>query len=131
MHLWKRLLTVGPDKYGDVYYLGEAPLYGRDGLFDVLVASHDVIEAHFYFEPTTGRLAGLEMISSEDADPCEVYFDAYQVVDGRAVPQHITVIFADRVFADLQITEVDLMLTDEERADDVNPDAGAGDDNLQ
>jgi len=120
LHMWKRLLVQEPKNFGDMYYLGESPLPGRNGLFDVLVGVHEVVESHFYFEPSTGRLVAIEMFPDLDSNPCEVYFDNYQVVEGREVPQSITVIHDDQRFADIRITDFDLMLTEQEKADEAN-----------
>jgi serine protease Do len=103
IHLWKRFLTLGPEQYGEVYYLGECPLPGRSGLFDVLVATHDVTEVRFYFEPASGRLAALEMFPDLDQDPCEIYFDDYQSAEGRLLPHRLAVVFGDDQVADIRV----------------------------
>src|SRR5205085_5146428 len=59
--LWRRMLKDGPLKFGDVYYLGTAPLVGHDGLFDVLVATHNSVASQLYFDPANGQLAAWEM----------------------------------------------------------------------
>jgi hypothetical protein len=112
------MLTQEPKSYGDVFYYGEAPLPGRAGLFDVLVATHEATETHFYFEPGTGRLVAMAMFPELDSDPCEIYFDQYQTIEGREVPQLITVNYGDQRFADIRVTELDLMLTEQEKADE-------------
>jgi serine protease Do len=103
LHLWKRFLNLGPEQYGEVYYLGECPLPGRAGLFDVLVATHDVIESRFYFEPASGRLVSMEMFADSEMDPCEIYFDDYQSVDGRLLPHRLEVFFGDDRVADILV----------------------------
>ena len=37
LHVWQRLLTVGPKKFGEVYYLGTMPIPSHQALVDVLV----------------------------------------------------------------------------------------------
>ena len=59
LSMWRRFLIEGPEKFGDVYYLGTAPLAGRDRLMDVLVATHGDVECRFLFDPTDGQLAGM------------------------------------------------------------------------
>lgn len=103
LHLWKRFLNLGPEQYGEVYYLGECPLPGRSGLFDVLVATHDVIESRFYFEPASGRLVSMEMFPDSEMDPCEIHFDDYQSVDGRLLPHRLEVFFGDDQVADILV----------------------------
>jgi S1-C subfamily serine protease len=103
LHLWKRLLQLGPKQFGDVYYLGTAPVPNRPGLVDVLVATHNVVEARFLFDPETGRLIGLEMFPDDQVDPCEVSFDDYRPVDGRQVPHTLLVRHGDAVYAQVQL----------------------------
>jgi len=108
LHLWRRLAVEGPDKFGDVHYLGTAPLAGYDGLADVLVAFHGGVECRFSFDPKTGLLLGLEMFPHENADPCEVYFADYHEVAGRALPQRIEVRYGDVSFASFRIEQFSL-----------------------
>lgn len=108
LHLWQRLLTLGPEKYGEVYYLGEAPLLDKPGLYDVLVATHDVTECHFYFETSTGRMVALEMFPDADADPCELYFSDFRDVDGRELPHQLDVVYGEQRYAEIRLTELQL-----------------------
>jgi serine protease Do len=101
--LWRRLLKVGPAKFGDVYYLGTAPLAGHDGLFDVLFATHGSVESQLYFDSANGQLAAWEMFADTDLDPCEIYFTEYREVDGRQFPHRLEIRFGDGVYQVLQI----------------------------
>ena len=67
--MWRRFLVLGPQKFGDVRYLGKAPVPGREGLFDVLVATYNVTESLLYFEPTTGQLVAMEMFPDSGDGP--------------------------------------------------------------
>jgi hypothetical protein len=106
LHLWKRLLQLGPKQSGDVYYLGTAPVPDRPGLVDVLVATHNVVEARFLFDPPTGRLIGMEMFPDDQVDPCEVYFDDYRPVDGRQLPHTLLVRHGDAVYAQFKLESI-------------------------
>ena len=106
LHLWRRMLTLGPKQFGEVFYLGSAPVVDRDGLFDVLVATHDVVEARFYFDPQSGLLAFMEMFSDPDLDPCEVYFDDYQESGGRKKPGKLTIRFGDSEYGEIQLEDI-------------------------
>ncbi|MBM3998872.1 MAG: PDZ domain-containing protein [Planctomycetes bacterium] len=106
LHLWRRMLQLGPGKFGEVHYWGEAPLPGRAELCDVLVATHDVIECHFYFEPVSGRMVAMEMIPDSESDACAIQFDDYQSVDGREVPRLLRILYGDLVFAEIQVAEL-------------------------
>ena len=62
LHLWQRLLLVGPRKFGEVYYLGQMPCGADDKLADCLVATHAGVESRFYFDPDTSNLVGIETL---------------------------------------------------------------------
>lgn len=103
LHLWRRMLTVGPTKYGDVYYQGTFPIPSQPTLVDVLVATHDVVETRFEFDPATGRLVGLEMTPDNGVDPCEVYFSDYREIDGRQIPHKLEVRHGDKIYGVLEL----------------------------
>jgi len=105
LYLWRRLATSGLDRFGEVYYLGTAPLPGHDGLADVLVATHGGVTCRFYFEPRQCRLLALEMFPADDADPCEIYFGDDRLIDGRAVPETIEVRFGDEIYGRFSVKE--------------------------
>jgi serine protease Do len=109
-HVWHRLLTLGPEQFGDTYYLGTAPFPEQSQLMDVLVGTHDVVEAHFTFEPDTGLLLGLEMFPDAQQDPCELIFNEYREQAGRWLPFHIEVRRGDKVLFDLRLEEFKLEL---------------------
>jgi hypothetical protein len=115
LHVWRRMLVQGPTRFGDTYYHGKAPLADRDGLFDVLVGTHNVVETRFIFSPDTGDLAALEMFSDPAGDPCELYFHNYRETNGRRLPERIEVRHAGETFATLVLaeTELGLSLTEE------------------
>jgi serine protease Do len=108
LHLWQRLLRLGPKQFGDVVYLGTAPVPDRPGLADVLVATHNVVEARFLFDPPTGRLIGMEMFPDAQVDPCEVTFDDYRDVAGRQLPHALLVRFGDTVYGRIQWESVEV-----------------------
>ncbi len=100
LHCWRRLAIGGLQNYGEIYYLGEVPLLGdRDQLVDVLVGIHEGIETRFLFSPTDGLLVGIEMFPDSGVDPCELYFSDYHEVDGRMLPQKISVRHGNDIFA--------------------------------
>ena len=107
LHLWQRLLRLGPKQFGDVYYLGTAPVPDRPGLYDVLVATHDVVEARFLFDPATGHLIGLEMFPDDQVDPCEVYFDDYRPWTAASAAR-IAVRHGDAVFGQFKLESITL-----------------------
>jgi S1-C subfamily serine protease len=103
LHLWQRLLLFGPRRFGDVHYVGALPWTSDEKLSDCIAAVHGGVETRFYFDAESGDLAGIEMQSSDDVDPCEIYFGDMRDVDGRRLPHAWTVRHGDELFAELKI----------------------------
>jgi S1-C subfamily serine protease len=108
LHIWQRMLRQGPERFGEVFYQGTAPVLEREGLYDVLIATYDVVESHFFFDPGTGSLIALETFADEDVDPCEVYFGDYRELEGRQVPHALVVRHGDRIFASIKLESLQL-----------------------
>jgi S1-C subfamily serine protease len=108
LHLWRLLLVSGPKTFGDVYYYGTAPYRDVEGLADVLIATRNVAECEFVFDPKTGQLAALEMTADPDADPCVLRFADYRDVSGRQVPHQVEVRFGDTLVGAIQWAGVEL-----------------------
>jgi S1-C subfamily serine protease len=103
LHLWRRLLRLGPQDFGQVVYLGTAPLPDGAGRFDVLIANYDVAELTCYFDPQSGQLRLIEMSPDSGVDPCEIYFEDYREVDGRSVAQRLIVRHGDSLFTEFEL----------------------------
>ena len=108
LHLWQRLLLLGPRRFGEVSYFGTLPWSNNDELADCLLAVHGGVESRFYFHAATGDLIGIETQLADDEDPCEIYFDDIRPVDGRSLPHHWVIRHGDEVFADLTVSSYDL-----------------------
>ena len=108
LHLWRRLLVAGPEKFGQLHYYGTAPCPGIDGLADVLVGVNNVVETNFVFDSKSGELALVEMFGDAEQDPCEVRFLDYQPRDGRRFPTRIVVHFGDKQVAEVRWSKIDL-----------------------
>jgi len=108
LHLWRQMLIVGPQKFGDVYYYGAAPYTGIEGQAEVLVATRNVAEASFVFEPASGKLAIVEMTADTDADSCEVRLGDYRDVGGRSVPHRLEVRSGDNLYGVIQLQQIEL-----------------------
>ncbi len=106
LHLWRQLLVLGPERFGQVFYWGQAPLPGKTTLFDVLVGYYDIVECYFYFHPESGELVAMEMFTDGASDPCELYFDNYRFVRGKLLPSRIQVVHGDQRYADLELRDV-------------------------
>jgi serine protease Do len=111
LHLWRKLLTGGPGKYGQVLYEGTAPVPGHDGLCDVLLAIGEGVETRFYCEPQSGTLVCMEMYPDEESDPCEVYFTDYRMERGLNMPHRMEVHCGDTLFGVFALTRFDLQST--------------------
>jgi serine protease Do len=103
LYLWRRLATEGLARFGEVHYLGTAPLLGHAGLVDVLAGTHKGVECRFYFDPAEGDLLAIELFPDENSDPCEVYFFDYRQMDGHFVPGTMVVRFGDEPFPTFKI----------------------------
>ncbi|MEQ8791185.1 MAG: trypsin-like peptidase domain-containing protein [Pirellulaceae bacterium] len=106
LHLWHRLLTIGPKTYGDLYYQGTVPLPGRDGRFDSLHGTYNVIESRFLFDPATGELASVEFYPVDHNDPCEVRMSDYREVDGRMAPHRLEVRHGDNLYGTIELKKI-------------------------
>jgi len=105
LSLWRRLLIKGVAGFGEVEYLGTAPLAGQKQLLDVLVANHGDVECQFLFDPADGQLLAMEMTPEDDTDPCELIFSEYKEVEGRMLPGRIEVRHGDEYSQTLLISE--------------------------
>jgi S1-C subfamily serine protease len=103
LHLWQRLVLVGPQRFGDVSYLGTLPWKSEEDLSDCLLAIHGGVETRFYFSPSSGDLVGIETQLVDGEDPCEIYFDDIRPVDGRSLPHHWIVRHGDEVYTELTV----------------------------
>ncbi len=104
LHLWRRMLVLGPEKFGDVYYLGTVPLVGHDGLTETLVATYGGVECRFMFDPALGHLLAMEVYLRSDDDPCELRFADYAEFEGRMLPKLLEVRHGDQLYASIKMT---------------------------
>jgi len=108
LHLWRQLLVHGPDKFGEVYYLGTTPLMGRPGLHDTFIGTHRVIEMRMMFDPEHGRLVGLEMYPELGMDPCEILFDDFQLVGDQLLPHTLQIRQGDLLYGTIELKNYEL-----------------------
>ena len=112
LHMWQRMLRIGPEKFGEVYYLGTMPLPEYDKKVDVLVGTFDVVECHYMFDEETGRLVAWELFTDPENDPCEVRILEEQEVDGRKVPKRIHVRHGDNDFGEMEWSKLEFGTTE-------------------
>lgn len=108
LHLWRQMLTGGPQNFGEVSYFGTAPYPGIDGQADVLAAVRNVALTNFVFDNSNGQLAIVEMFADPEHDPCEIRFSNYRELDGRQFPHRMEVRHGDSTFAVIEWTKVTL-----------------------
>jgi serine protease Do len=104
LHVWQRLLLLGPRRFGEVHYVGKLPWNSEGELADCLGGTYAGVDTQFYFDSATGEMIGLEMRTSDDVDPCEIYFSDSRPVEGRSLPHRWIVRHGDEVFAELTLT---------------------------
>jgi hypothetical protein len=104
VHVWQRLLLLGPRRFGELHYLGTLPWQSDSELADCLAGTYAGVEVHFYFDPAGGDMLGVTMQASDDQDPCEIYFSDQRSIDGRVLPHKWTIRHGDQVFAELSIS---------------------------
>jgi len=109
LHLWRKMLILGPKKFGDVFYFGSIPNQHAEGLGEVLVATRGPIENNFVFDKKTGRLLAMEMYPDIETDPCELYFDDYQVDGDIAVPGTIKFAFGTNPIGTIRIEQIEFL----------------------
>ncbi|MGE0608919.1 MAG: trypsin-like peptidase domain-containing protein [Pirellulales bacterium] len=105
LHLWRRMLVAGPERFGQVHYLGASPLSGHERWSDVLVGIHGGVECWFHVDPVNGRLLAMEMFADDESDPCEIFFADYEEQAGRFLPRQLTVRQGDQVFAVFKLAQ--------------------------
>jgi hypothetical protein len=93
--LWRRLLREGPEPLGRTTYWGTVPLdprsFGEAGgprLVDMLETAVAGVEARFAVE-ADGSVAGIDLWTSPDADPCEVRFNGVPPDQPEGLPQDV------------------------------------------
>ncbi|MEA1952626.1 MAG: trypsin-like peptidase domain-containing protein, partial [Planctomycetota bacterium] len=98
LYLWHRLAALGPAAFGEVFYVGTAPLNGSRELFDVVAGLTGGLECRFYFDRKNHDLAAVELFAEDGSDPCELYLENYRKTDGHWLPSRITAHHGDEVF---------------------------------
>ncbi len=75
LHSLQRMLKIGPDRFGETYAWGTAPLLGQRPLRQCTVGIHGGLESRFFSHPATGRLEVIESFADRDGDPAELWID--------------------------------------------------------
>ena len=67
------MLSDGPRKFGESYYLGTMPLGGERPLRDVMVGIAGELEVRWLSHPDTGAVEAIEVFADRDEDPAELW----------------------------------------------------------
>jgi S1-C subfamily serine protease len=113
LHLWRKMLIAGPEKFGNVSYYGTTPWPAQQGEMEVLHGMANVVETNFVFAPQTGRLVAVEMLGEPDADGCELRLSEYRDHEGRLFPFHVQAWHGDLRVGDIQWKDVQLKSAEE------------------
>ncbi len=76
----QRMLRTGPDRFGETFYWGTAPLLGQKPLRDCTLAIAGGMESRFYQHPGTQQLEAIESFADRDGDPAELWIDPSEQV---------------------------------------------------
>ena len=98
LSLWRRLIAVGPEKFGNMQYEGAFPLPGLPGNYDVLLGRSGGVVCRFFFDPQLGDLVSLEASVDPELDPCELFFSDIRENGGRWLPRRIEVRYGDQIY---------------------------------
>lgn len=110
LHVWKTFLSRGLKEFGNAYYLGTMPVAGQDEPCHVVVGTYNVLEVRLIFSPSTGELAAMEVYSSDQIDPCELFFTEYRdSADDRRLPKQIDVRVGLESFAVLDVETFEVL----------------------
>jgi hypothetical protein len=109
--LWERWHRSGPESAGEVVYWGRAPLPQQPLLYDEVHWAVGSIEARVYLHTeqssTPGAIALIELHTSPDEDPAEIYFAATASEakgDGTLpLPDRVRLIYGTDLAWELQI----------------------------
>jgi hypothetical protein len=115
LHLWRQILVEGPAKFGDVVYFGAAPHPAVQGQAEILIARRNVAELQLVFDPASGRLAAIELITDPTEDGCDIVFGDYRDVQGCQLPHQLTVCRGDEPFGQIQWDKIELASSSEEQ----------------
>jgi S1-C subfamily serine protease len=113
LHLWRKMLIAGPEKFGNVSYYGTTPWPAQQGEMEVLHGLTNVVETNFVFAPQSSRLVAVEMLGEPDADGCELRLSEYREHEGRLFPFRMQAWHGDLRVGDIQWKDVQLQSAEE------------------
>ncbi len=79
---WRRMISVGPKKFGESYYLGKMPLGGERPLRDCMIGIDGDMEVRWLSHPDSQFVEAIEIFADQDSDPAEVWVIRQSSDDG-------------------------------------------------
>ncbi|TWU60541.1 putative serine protease HhoB precursor [Rubripirellula tenax] len=70
---WRRMIAVGPDRFGETFYWGTMPLGGQRPLRDCVIGIDGEIETRFLSHPDSAVVEAIEAFADRDEDPAELW----------------------------------------------------------
>ncbi len=70
---WRRMISSGPKKFGESFYLGSMPLGGQRPLRDCMVGIDGEMEVRWLSHPATRSVEAIEVFADRDEDPAELW----------------------------------------------------------
>ena len=115
LHLWQRMLTLGPEKFGHVEYFGLLPWTSQTELSDCLIGYYSGSQCRFFSDPESGELVGIEYYSGLEDEPCEIIFSETRSAATSRLPYRWTIHYAGNDFDTLRISSFEFGSKKEER----------------
>lgn len=75
LRLWYLWHEQGPRQLGEVTYIGQSPVLGKDGLLDDTRVVLGEVTAEVYTSRVNGQIELIELYSDRQSDPAEVYME--------------------------------------------------------
>ena len=113
MHVWRKMLVEGPERFGQVHYFGSVPLFNRPAKVDILVGTIDITESNFMFDDKSRRLVAMEMFGDVDELPHELNFEDFQIDGQLSVPGLISYAYGD-TSRQFRITQIEFIRSSKE-----------------
>ncbi|MEL7498121.1 MAG: trypsin-like peptidase domain-containing protein [Planctomycetota bacterium] len=109
LHLWRKMLLQGPEKFGDTVYMGAVPnQYPQPSQYEWMQATSEGVETNWLFNPI-GVLSSVEMFPEPDADPCQVVLEQYRAQQGLQFPTLIKYRHAAGDWQSLTVERIEIL----------------------
>lgn len=113
LHLWRKILTLGPEKFGDVRYFGSIEVQrakpGASEQAHVLEATEGVVKIRLFFSKSDYRLIGMEMTPDAGTLSCEISFGDYRHDKDLLVPSSIGWIDSNGAAQAIQLKTIEFL----------------------